>query len=1736
MASYIKQNKDVTLQGTKRFTDKSGEYYLKNVQLQNSQRDPHSHKKMSLNNPQNLENCLNRNIDRIKRKASRIVTLLPENSLTPIPKKDGRNTGMADRYGKKELKDAERTAVFIRRMEYATSMKRQMDEDKNLKNQAKKIALIQEWWKTMYKIIKLQKNMRGFLFRKKLMNNLEHQEKLLQFITEFDNIHSYHLYKQFMDNLKKKRDYENSKLMEKCEDFNEKLDNLEKLHNLKNFKNCFNKWKNDTKQKKKEDLDNLANKLNDILSNKINQNKKDVLDKIKKKANGEDEVLNDKIKDFQTKHGRDKALKDIIKAHRLNKILNDIKNKLDDKNKRDAFEQLKQKNNIERAGDKLKKIIDNNLKRQAWNDLKTMDFVDKLDDLINKHNDKVEKDAKKELLDKLKDISNKNKLKDKLKDWKDFNDEMKNRMKILNKLKRHKSNELKKKAEQEKNKICISSGINDIEILSDKKPDSDGPRNSQVFMSPQNDINFLAKPTPKLELSGQNFSLIPSVLNKFQFFESPKRTRKINIKTIRNQLEDVKSFKNNKVKKNNLDNLANKLNDILTKAKKESDDQLKKDVLDKLKKNNDIAKAIQKLDDLLKNNPKKDFLDKLKRIRNIAKAGEGVNKGLNILDKLFNNKLKKDALDKLRKKAYAQMALEDLDKLLGDKYKNKFMDNFRKKNDQAKGIDLLKKYIQTNARKIFLDKFVKNDDFQKGMQALAKLIRNKNKQDTLDEFKKNDKVVIGTNNLEKLITNKLRKKFLDRIKNNKKNAYNKLDKLLNNKLKKNAFDTLKKNYYLTKAVQMADKILKDKKDKIKKDILDNLMKRDVIAKATNKLDKILNNKLKQKGFDKLKKYDDFSKILQKLDKLISNKLKDDTLYKLKTMDFVDILDKMKKKHDDNDKKEKLEKLMNNLKEIKNKSKEEEKNKLKKAFDHWRTIKELRDLLDLFKKKKYLDNWRGKCETKEIFHSFQTLKKKIYLHKLKDKVDRMKIKDKLVDKAKMKKALDHWRTIKELRDLLDLLKKMKYFDKWLDKCEIKEILSSFKVMRNIKKKKILLKRIQDMDEQKNNYNLKKYFDKWKEIAFKPTYKSKRISRRRSPKKSRVKNKNKKPIEKRIEKYNNKIDKINDLKLLRKAFNKWRQISSFAETRDVLEHIKKNRLLNDNLENLSEEQKNNLLHKYKNKVLRVLLNIYARQRQSILKEYIYRWKKALGTKQIKNEIKEYSKYKKKPKILDTRNDNEEYDKIEPKKESFRPTYIVSSKKNIYGQGRIYNANSKDGFNEKYTQTENNLNSNPSQNIESQSNSKAQKQNLPYKKKYGKKGSDYDLSSNNPEDFRKKYGQKLFENEPLSNPEDFNSNNYNYDLLPNIPKDKEIHVNGSQNINLNINLDDKNPKDNYNIKEIDQQLYSDSSINDSLLSGMTLVQNHKETKQPRNYTSQSFFIDKNIINNLAKNNNNYHLNSHNPNQLPMTMKGDFVSLIEQNPKILAQKNPRIQVTNATCDLNEIINNENTDEDELNTDEVNSEIDKLKNNYVIDKNKILTKVIHNCDKDVYSSQKPFISKKDQWYSVSIPLNDNEAKWEFLNNIKGERDKNNLNKFELIQNELDTNKIEEKEEPYNTKSFKSIRTERKKNPSRGKKDSSYKLREMNFAQFYRSPNRSRKVSKNYGDKTPSGGSSIRRPGQKRKMQGSQSYLCITYNGKKNKNNGSNNIDRSKGKIQLDPKYKSIDYDDKDEYNNYSEE
>ena len=336
---------------------------------------------------------------------------------------------------------------------------------------------------------------------------------------------------------------------------------------------------------------------------------------------------------------------------------------------------------------------------------------------------------------------------------------------------------------------------------------------------------------------------------------------------------------------------------------------------------------------------------------------------------------------------------------------------------------------------------------------------------------------------------------------------------------------------------------------------------------------------------------------------------------------------------------------------------------------------------------------------------------------------------------------------------------------------------------------------------------------------------------------------------------------------------------------------------------------------------------------------------------------------------------------------------------------------------------------------------------------------------------------------------------------------------------------PKEEFNYDDIENQVSDTSSNCESALgNGVYLTQVKKTIANARNYTSQSFFIDKNIGNSLK---NNYQINTHNTNQLPMTMKGDFLSLIEKNPKILRQKNPRIQVTNSTCDLNQILNNETT-EDELNSEEVNYEMEKLNNNFIIDKSRVLTKVIKNCDKDLYAAQRPFKVKKDQWYSVSIPLNNNEAKWEFLNNIKGERDRNNLNKFELIQNEDEPAKeLKDNEEvnPYSTKTF---RSDRKKSAI---KDNSYRLREMNYTQYYRSPIQTpRAGGENEKSLFSNRINRVKRTDRKEYRPFLNSY---SRNWRNRNYFGSNNIDRSRGKIELDPKFRSIDFGSGDYEDSY---
>ena len=103
---------------------------------------------------------------------------------------------------------------------------------------------------------------------------------------------------------------------------------------------------------------------------------------------------------------------------------------------------------------------------------------------------------------------------------------------------------------------------------------------------------------------------------------------------------------------------------------------------------------------------------------------------------------------------------------------------------------------------------------------------------------------------------------------------------------------------------------------------------------------------------------------------------------------------------------------------------------------------------------------------------------------------------------------------------------------------------------------------------------------------------------------------------------------------------------------------------------------------------------------------------------------------------------------------------------------------------------------------------------------------------------------------------------------------------------------------------------------------------------------------------------------------MKGDFGNFLENNPKIFKKKNPRIQITRSTCDLNNLMDNP-----------------YINNDLILDNNKVLSRIIKNCDYDLYANQKSK-SKKDRWYSMSIPLNQ-------INQIPSYK---NMNKNEMIE------------------------------------------------------------------------------------------------------------------------------------------
>ena len=140
-------------------------------------------------------------------------------------------------------------------------------------------------------------------------------------------------------------------------------------------------------------------------------------------------------------------------------------------------------------------------------------------------------------------------------------------------------------------------------------------------------------------------------------------------------------------------------------------------------------------------------------------------------------------------------------------------------------------------------------------------------------------------------------------------------------------------------------------------------------------------------------------------------------------------------------------------------------------------------------------------------------------------------------------MDKWKETADKRNILEKIKPYQkkknndllkvYFDRW------KNATDKNKILRNMKNQKQLANTIKNIDESKNINDLKNILINGKIMQLNHIQ-NRKISPRRSPKKYKNKSINKK----------NKEQKI-----LKDAFNKWKQNSTFLPTRNVLQQIKK-----------------------------------------------------------------------------------------------------------------------------------------------------------------------------------------------------------------------------------------------------------------------------------------------------------------------------------------------------------------------------------------------------------------------------------------------------------------------------------------------------------------------------------------------------------------------------------------------------
>ena len=308
---------------------------------------------------------------------------------------------------------------------------------KNIKDNPKlieKISYMQLWWKTIFQIIKIQKYLRGFLYRVKLLKILENREKILYGIIQMSKSLKTIMYKKVVRQIKrsllaKQKYYFNiwnnfiirKKIIQKLKHFDKKNIKPKNLKtdrdiNEKKFKSSSMAKRDLLKEKKKDNLEGtkMRNKDKDKDKDK-NQTKEDLNLSSKKngletaRINTERNIHKPGLKNNSLeKRKSKKSFKNIF-----NNNLKNIKSNADLKQNKNNTHNKKQCQNH--------KTSSNLLMNKSQNNLNNYKFVNKM-----KLNNKGKLSKKNTNVKKSNNISNKNRNKKNVSDVLNVNSNLKN--------------------------------------------------------------------------------------------------------------------------------------------------------------------------------------------------------------------------------------------------------------------------------------------------------------------------------------------------------------------------------------------------------------------------------------------------------------------------------------------------------------------------------------------------------------------------------------------------------------------------------------------------------------------------------------------------------------------------------------------------------------------------------------------------------------------------------------------------------------------------------------------------------------------------------------------------------------------------------------------------------------------------------------------------------------------------------------------------------------------------------------------------------------------------------------------------------------------------------------------------------------------------------------------------------------------------------------------------------------